>query len=117
MYATPMCGSTRRPGRLAVCLLLLCLGTTLSAASRAATPPPAAQPTPVSVDELEGLVHTLQDESARAKLVEELRALIAAQRGAAAEKPAATALFGQLSQQIDAFTAEILAGAAMVVDA
>jgi hypothetical protein len=33
------------------------------------------------------------------------------------EKPAATALFGQLSQQIDAFSGEVLAGVAMVVDA
>ena len=39
------------------------------------------------------------------------------QRGAEKEKPAATALFGQLSEQIDAFSGEILAGVAMVVDA
>jgi len=44
-------------------------------------------------------------------------ALIAVQRGAETEKPAATALFGQLSQQIDAFSGEVLAGVAMVVDA
>ena len=37
--------------------------------------------------------------------------------GAEKEKPAATALFGQLSEQIDAFSGEILAGVAMVVDA
>jgi small-conductance mechanosensitive channel len=98
-------------------LLLLWLATVLSAGARAAEPPPAAQPAPVSVDELERLVHTLQDEAARTQLVEQLRALIAVQRGAAAEKPAATALFGQLSQQIDAFSGEILAGVAMVVDA
>jgi hypothetical protein len=72
---------------------------------------------PVLVDELERLVHTLQDDAARTKLVEQLRALIAVQRGAETEKPAATALFGQLSQQIDAFSGEILAGVAMVVDA
>ena len=99
------------------CLVLLCLGLALSPGARAAEPPVAAQPAPVSADELERLVHTLQDDTARAKLVEELRALIAAQRGTETEKPAATALFGQLSQQIDAFTGEILAGAAMVVDA
>jgi len=71
----------------------------------------------VTVDELERLVDTLQDDAARAKLVAELRALIAAQRGVAAEKPAATAILGQLSQQIDALTGEILAGVAVIVDA
>jgi small conductance mechanosensitive channel len=84
---------------------------------RAADQPPAPQPAPVSVDELDQLVHTLQDDTARAKLVQELRALLAVQRGAEKEKPAATALFGQLSGQIDAFSGEILAGVAMVVDA
>jgi small conductance mechanosensitive channel len=84
---------------------------------RAAEPVPASQPAPASVDELERLVHTLQDDTARTKLVEELRALIAVQRSAEKEKPAAAALFGQLSQQIDAFSGEILAGAGMVVDA
>jgi len=59
----------------------------------------------------------LQDDAARTKLVEQLRALIAVQRGAEPEKPAAAALFGELSQQIDAFSGEILAGVAMVVDA
>ena len=71
----------------------------------------------MTVDELERLVDTLQDDAARAKLVAELRALIAAQRGVAAEKPAATAILGQLSQQIDALTGEILAGVAVIVDA
>ena len=71
----------------------------------------------MTVDELERLVDTLQDEAARAKLVAELRALIAAQRSVAAEKPAATAILGQLSQQIDALTGEILAGVAVIVDA
>jgi small-conductance mechanosensitive channel len=82
-------------------------------------PAEAAEPAPLpSPDELERLVDTLQDEDARAKLVEQLRALIAAQRGIEQkEKPAGAALFGQLSQQIDAFSGEILAGAVMVVDA
>ena len=71
----------------------------------------------MTVDELERLVDTLQDDAARAKLVAELRALIAAQRSVAAEKPAATAILGQLSQQIDALTGEILAGVAVIVDA
>src|ERR1700730_9962133 len=99
------------------CLLFLCLSVAPSPGVRAADQPPAPQPAPVSVDELEQLVHTLQDDTARAKLVQELRALLAAQRGAEKEKPAATALFGQLSEQIDAFSAEILVGVARVVDA
>jgi small conductance mechanosensitive channel len=91
--------------------LLFCLAFALLPGAR------AAEPAPVPPDELERLVHTLQDDSARAKLVEQLRALIAAQRGAEKEKPPATEFFGQMSQQIDAFSGEILAGAAMVVDA
>jgi small-conductance mechanosensitive channel len=98
-------------------LALFCVAILLPAAVRADAPAPAAQPAPVTVDELERLVDTLQDDGARAKLVAELRALIAAQRGAAVEKPAATALFGQLSQQIDALTGEILAGIAVLIDA
>ena len=86
--------------------------------ARAAEPAAAPQPAPVSADELDRLVHTLQDEKARAKLVEELRALIAVERGVAEkEKPAATVVFGQLSQQVDALSGEILAGVAMLVDA
>jgi len=104
-------------GYRAAFLLLFCVAGLLPAAARAETPAAAAQPAPVTVDELERLVDTLQDDTARAKLVAELRALIAAQRGAAPEKPAATAIFGQLSQQIDALTGEILAGVAVIVDA
>ena len=99
-------------------LLLFSLATILPTAARADTPTPtAAQPAPVSVDELQRVVGTLQNDAERAKLVAELRALIAAQRGAAAEKPPATAIFGQVSQQIDALTGEILAGVAVIVDA
>jgi small conductance mechanosensitive channel len=104
-------------GYRAAFLLLFCVATILPAAARPDTPTPAAQPAPVTVDELERLVDTLQDDTARAKLVAELRALIAAQRGGVPEKPAATAIFGQLSQQIDALTGEILAGVAVIVDA
>ena len=92
-------------------MLLFCLALALLPDAR------AAEPAPISTDELERVVHTLQDDGSRARLVEQLRALIAAQRGTEKEKPAATEFFGQLSQQIDAFSGEILAGAAMVVDA
>jgi small conductance mechanosensitive channel len=117
MFGTNARRWTRRSSGWAPFLLVLGLATALSGGARAEAPPPAAQPAPVSVDELERLVRTLQDDAERARLVEELRALIAAQRSTEKEKPAATALFGQLSQQIDAFSGEILAGVAMVVDA
>jgi small conductance mechanosensitive channel len=71
----------------------------------------------VSADELERLVSTLQDDAARAKLVAQLRALIAVQRSSGPEQPAGPAFFSQLSQQIDAFTGEILAGVAVIIDA
>jgi small conductance mechanosensitive channel len=110
-------------GYRAAFLLLFWVTALLPAAARADTsapkpqPAPAAQAAPVTVDELERLVDTLQDDTARAKLVAQLHALIAAQRAAAPEKPTATAIFGQLSQQIDAMTGEILAGVAVIVDA
>src|SRR5262249_38732138 len=82
-YGRPACGErvgVRGILRLASLLLLCFISIPLSAVG-AAEPPPASQPAPVSADELERLVRTLQDESARAKLVDQLRALIAAQRG------------------------------------
>ena len=94
-------------GYRAVFLLLLCAVAILPLAARADTSPPAAQPAPVSADELERLVDTLQDDAARGKLVAQLRALLAAQRAAATEKPPATAIFGEVSLQIDALTGQI----------
>src|SRR6516225_11288475 len=107
----------RKSGYRAALLVLFFVAILLPATARADTSTPAAQPAPVTVDELERLVDTLQDDGARAKLVGQLRALIAAQRGAEPEKPTATAMFSQLSQQIDAMTGEILAGVAIIVDA
>src|SRR5262245_14827477 len=117
MFGIGTQGRIRKLGYRAALLALFCLATLLPAGVRADTPAPAAQAAPVTADELERLVDTLQDDTARSKLVAELRALIAAQRGAAVEKPTATALFGQLSQQIDALTGEILAGIAVLIDA
>jgi small conductance mechanosensitive channel len=98
-------------------LALLCVAILLPSVVRADAPTPPAQPAPVTVEELERLVNTLQDDGARAKLVSQLRALVAAQRGAAAEQPAGPAFFGQLSQQVDALTGEVLAGVAVIIDA
>jgi moderate conductance mechanosensitive channel len=79
----------------------------------AAAPPPA----PVTAAELQRLVDTLQDDAQRAVLVEQLRGLIRAQRGAAAppaETP--TTLAGQITQRTQAISEEVLAAAAVVVD-
>ncbi len=103
--------------RHTIWLLLFCALTSLATAARAQSPAATAQPAPVSVDELERLVGTLQDDAARAKLVAQLQALIAAQRGVKAEEPVGVPFFGQLSQQLEAFTGELLAGAAVIVDA
>ena len=90
-------------GYRAAFLLLLCVATVLPAVARAEAPPPAASASaPVTVDELDRLVDTLQNDSARAKLVADLRASIASERRVAGEKPAAVTFFCQLSQQIDA---------------
>ena len=68
-----------------------CFGCRLLCRSgaRAAEPSPSnARPAPVSVDEPQwARAHTLQDDAARTTLVEELRALIAARRGAGQRSP------------------------------
>jgi moderate conductance mechanosensitive channel len=115
------CRRGRRPR--AGWLALFCVAVALSSAAYAATPvatsapKPATQPAPISVDELQQLVDTLQDGTERARLVSELRALIAAQRHIEPKKPEGMELLGRLSRQIDAFTGDILTGAAIVIDA
>jgi len=117
MFGIAAQGRIRKLGYRAALFALFFVAILLPATARADTSTPAAQPAPVTVDELERLVDTLQDDGARAKLVGQLRALIAAQRGTAAEQPAGPAFFGQLSQRIDALTGEILAGVAVLIDA
>jgi moderate conductance mechanosensitive channel len=99
-----------------VACLFLC--PALPASAQSSTAPPA-QPAPVSADELERLVNTLEDDQGRARLVEQLRALIAAQRGTeekqSEDSPAS--FLNNISGQIDAISGEILAAAAVVVDA
>ena len=107
-------GGTRVSGRVRGILRnVFLLGLCLAVSSMAR----AAEPAPVSTDELQRLVDTLQDDPAREKLIEQLRGLIAAQRGAEKEKPAGAAFFQQVAQEVEAFSDEILAGTAMVVDA
>ena len=99
-----------------------CLLVSLATPASAQSPPSSAsvpQAAPVSAEELERLVGTLQDDQARAKLIEQLRGLIAAQRGVeekqAEENPAT--LLNNLSAEIDAISGEILAAAGVILDA
>ncbi len=108
-------GQRLRAGWLALFFVAAAWSSAASAATPA--PKPATPPAPVSVDELQRLVDTLQDGSERARLVNELRALIAAQRHTEPKKPEGMELLGRLSRQIDAFTGDILTGAAIVIDA
>jgi moderate conductance mechanosensitive channel len=106
-------------GALVASLLLALAGPAPAQSQPSAAAAPALAPAPVSADELERLIGTLQDDAARAQLVEQLRGLIAAQRGVeqkqADESPAT--LLNNFSAQIDAISGEILAAAAVVVDA
>jgi small conductance mechanosensitive channel len=107
---------------MARALLGLALLLLLAAAPAGAAAPGAvaltAQP---SVSELRSLVDTLQDDKARAALVAQLQALLAAQAAAgAAAAPAAPApgdIVAKLQQQLDAFAGEVLAGVAVLLDA
>ncbi len=95
----------------AVLILLLVLLATPALAET-----PAAVPAAPSVDELQQLVDTLQDDKTRAQFVTQLQTLIAARRAAVAQQESASPA-GWLSQQVDQFTSEILEGASVVVDA
>jgi len=115
-------------GRLIALVLILGLlpGLTgLAWAQNAPAPTAPAQnhqaqaPEKVTVDDLQSLVDTIQDPTARQKLVKQLQGLIEAQRGAQKASPGAAArsFFSSLSQQADALSGEVLEAAAVVVDA
>jgi small conductance mechanosensitive channel len=102
---------------LAALAVVLALVLSLPAGAQTATVQPAPAASTVSAEELQRLVSTLQDEAARARLVEQLRGLVAAQRGIEAEEtPQALTWLGQLSKRLDAVTGEILATAQLVID-
>lgn len=109
-----MRSGTVRSVLCALPLIVLCFAF---APAQAAEPAPVAQTAPISTDELDRLVATLQDDSARAKLVQQLRALIAAQRGIEKENPDGAAAVATFTKQLDALSGEILAGANMIIDA
>ncbi|MEE8276039.1 MAG: mechanosensitive ion channel domain-containing protein [Alphaproteobacteria bacterium] len=111
MAMTGMAGAAVRAVMLAACLTLF------------ATAPAAAQqaPAPTST-ELERLVETLEDEGARAELLTQLRALIAAQRAAAPAEDAAEAgagarLLAALSGRIAALSAELVKAVEVILEA
>jgi len=81
-----------------------------------ATPQPAAAENP-SITELEQLVQTLKNDKGREAFVAQLDALIAAQRGVAAKPAEPEDLISVLSDRINALGDEVLAGAAVLVDA
>jgi small conductance mechanosensitive channel len=97
-----------------LCLLLLPLAGRPAAAESPATATPA-----VSAAELQQLVDTLKDPTARDKLVAELQALIAAERGAQpqAAAPTTAGVIDDLSRAIADITDEILATASVLLDA
>jgi moderate conductance mechanosensitive channel len=119
--------AARVAARVAAMLLLAAgplVGALVGVAAAQSVSPPAVQgppapvPAAVSAAELERLVNTLQDGAQRARLVEELRGLIAVQRGAEAQadESAPATLLAQISQRTEAISQEVLAAAAVVVD-
>jgi small conductance mechanosensitive channel len=76
----------------------------------------AAAPADPSVDELQQLVDTLQDDKARAQFVRQLQTMIEARRASAASQPDSSP-DGWLSQRVDQLKREVLEGASLVVDA
>lgn len=97
------------------------------AANPPAANPPAAAPAapaaaataPVTADDLENLVNTIQNPAARKKLVTELQGLIAAQRGVQKTSPshALRNFFSSLADGAHAIGDEVLAAATVAVDA
>lgn len=112
-----------RPLRaLALAVALLSSLTAASAfAQTAAAPatPANAATSPVTADDLQNLVNTIQDPAARKKLVSELQGLIAAQRGVQKTSPshALRNFFASLADGANAIGGEVLAAAAVAVDA
>ncbi len=103
-----------RTGKALPVLALLLLVLWPPAASAEAPRPAAASP---SVTELEHLVDTLQNDKARAAFVGQLQTLIAAERAVTVKAAETEDLVSALSHRINALTEEVLAGAAVVVDA
>jgi small conductance mechanosensitive channel len=103
----------------AAAVMLTDAGVGLCQGQPAASPAALPAAAPVSTEELQGLLDTLQSTPDRDKLIEQLRALIAASRAAAPPAPAAEAppsFFAQLSEQLRTISTDILATATVVID-
>src|SRR5438552_823633 len=98
--------------RLFPALLLISLWPTF--ASAASPTPAAGNP---STAELEQLVQTLKNDKGREAFVAQLETLIGAQRAVAAKSADREDLVSVLSDRINAIGDEVLAGAAVLVDA
>src|SRR5437762_2880124 len=105
-------GSRQSAAALFVALLLIALWPAFASAA----PPISAEANP-SIAELEQLVQTLKNDKGREAFVAQLDALIAAQRGVAAKPAEPEDLISVLSDRINALGDEVLAGAAVLVDA
>src|SRR5688500_2453101 len=91
----------------------------IAAPAQAQQAPAAAPAAPAgSAEELERLVQTLQDDATRARLVEQLKGLVAAQRGLEEEAGPTDPVtwLGQLSKKLDAIAEEVLAAVQVVLD-
>jgi len=121
-----------RPLRALALTFVLLSSLTAGNAHAQTTPAPAANPpattsvtpatttaSPVSVDDLQNLVNTIQDPTARKKLVTELQGLIAAQHGVQKTSPshALRNFFASLADGAHATGDEVLAAATVAVDA
>jgi moderate conductance mechanosensitive channel len=97
--------------------LIMAAFLALAAPARAqsAAASPAAQQ-PVSADELQRLVNSLNDPLARQALVGELEALIAAERGQPKKPSPPPTFVDRISAEIDTITVEIVAAAQVAVD-
>jgi small conductance mechanosensitive channel len=97
-------------------LAFCCLPLLAAQAQSASPPPPAGAPT---VEQLQQLVSTLKDDKARAQLIDQLQALIAAQN--ALQQPngpeSPKAWFAGLPAQLDTIGGEILAAAPILAQA
>lgn len=91
----------------------------------AAAPAPAASavaapssPTALPADEVPALIEALQDDKARARLVRQLQALVAAERHTEAAAPIEPADFlTEMARRLNAVGGELLAGSAVILDA
>ncbi|HLI21070.1 MAG TPA: mechanosensitive ion channel domain-containing protein [Stellaceae bacterium] len=102
-----------------VAIVMLNLAPLAGAAAQSAAPAAtSANPPAPSVQQLQQLVATLKDDKARAQLVDELQALIAAQNAEQASAPSSPmAWLSSLPAQLDAVGGEVLATVPIVAQA